>query len=127
MLRLGKKHTLSACFIGYITQAIVNNFAPLLFVTFNTTYGISLTLISTMITLNFGVQLLVDLLASKVVDKIGYRPCLIAAHLFAGAGLVLLGVLPELIPPVAGLFAASALYAVGGGLIEVLIDRKSVV
>lgn len=122
MLRLGKKHTLSACFIGYITQAIVNNFAPLLFVTFNTTYGISLTLISTMITLNFGVQLLVDLLASKVVDKIGYRPCLIAAHLFAGAGLVLLGVLPELIPPVAGLFAASALYAVGGGLIEVLIS-----
>lgn len=123
MKKLGVKHTVLACYTGYITQAIINNFAPLLFVTFNTEYGISLTLIGTMITANFGVQLLVDLLASKFADKIGYRPCMVAAHLFAGGGLILLAVLPDLLPvPAVGLFTASAVYAIGGGLIEVLVS-----
>lgn len=122
-LQLRPWHTLGACFVGYIVQAIINNFAPLLFVTFNRSYGISLSLIGAMITVNFGVQLLVDLLSAKLVDKIGYRPCIVAAHLFAGGGLVLLAVLPEVLPlPAVGLFLASAIYAVGGGLIEVLIS-----
>ena len=123
MRQLGVRHTVAACYTGYITQAIINNFAPLLFVTFNTDYGISLTLIGTMITVNFGVQLLVDLLSAKFVDKIGYRPCMVAAHVFAGGGLILLAVLPNVLPvPVVGLFLASAVYAVGGGLIEVLVS-----
>lgn len=123
MRRLGVRHTFIACYVGYITQAIINNFAPLLFVTFNTEYGVSLTLIGTMITVNFGMQLLIDLLSAKFVDKIGYRPCMIAAHIFAGAGLILLAFLPDLLPsPAAGLFIASAVYAVGGGLIEVLVS-----
>lgn len=123
MKALKSGHTLAACFIGYIVQAIVNNFAPLLFLTFHETFGVSLTLIGAMITVNFGIQLIVDLLSSKLVDKIGYRPCVVAAHLFAGIGLVLLAVLPEVLPvPVVGLFLASAVYAVGGGLIEVLIS-----
>lgn len=86
MGKLGVRHTKIACYTGYITQAIIVNFAPLLFVTFNTEYGISLSLIGLMITVNFGVQLLVDLLSSKFVDKIGYRPCMVAAHLMACAG-----------------------------------------
>ena len=123
MKRLGAGSTVFCCYIGYITQAIIGNFAPLLFLTFNASYGISLTLIGTMITVNFGVQLLVDLLASKFVDKIGYRPCLIAAHLFAGVGLIALAILPQVLAhPAAGLFIASAIYAVGGGLIEVLVS-----
>ena len=123
MGKLGVKHTVFACYFGYITQAIINNFAPLLFVTFNTEYGISLTLIGAMITVNFGVQLLVDLFASKFVDKIGYRSCMVAAHLFAGCGLLLLAFLPEVLPvPAVGLFAASAVYATGSGLIEVLVS-----
>ena len=123
MKKLGPGHTLAACFTGYITQAIVVNFAPLLFVTFNTTYNISLTLIGLMITVNFGVQLTVDLLAAKFVDRIGYRPCAVAAHVFCCAGLVLLAVLPDVLPsPAVGLFIASAVYAAGGGLIEVLIS-----
>lgn len=84
-LHLRPGHTLAACFVGYITQAIINNFAPLLFVTFNTTYGTSLTLIGAMITINFGVQLLVDLLAARFVDKIGYRPCIVAELFRSGA------------------------------------------
>lgn len=123
MKKLGVRHTVFACYAGYITQAIVNNFAPLLFLTFNADYGISLTLIGAMITVNFGTQLIVDLLASKFVDKIGYRPCMIAAHLFAGAGLILLSVLPRVLPvPAVGLFSASAVYAIGGGLLEVLVS-----
>ena len=123
MNKLGARHTVAACYIGYITQAIVNNFAPLLFLTFQEEFSLSLTLIGTLVTVNFGVQLLVDLISSKFVDKIGYRPCMVAAHLFAAAGLCMLAFLPRLLPlPAAGLFIASAVYAVGGGLIEVLIS-----
>ena len=123
MRKLGARHTVAACYGGYVTQAIVNNFAPLLFLTFQREYGISLTLIGTMITVNFGIQLFIDCVSSRFVDKIGYRPCLVAAHVLAGAGLILLAVLPDVLPsPIAGLFAASAVYAVGGGLIEVLVS-----
>ncbi len=122
-MRLGVGHTKSACYLGYITQAIVNNFAPLLFLTFQSDFGISLTVIGMMITVNFGVQLLVDLVSSRIVDKLGYRPCMVAAHLLAAAGLLLLALLPNVLPqPAVGLFAASAVYAVGGGLLEVLVS-----
>lgn len=117
------KTTVTACYFGYVTQAIVNNFAPLLFVTFNTGYGISLSLISLMIAVNFGMQLLVDFLSSVFVDKIGYRFCLVGAHFFVCLGLVLLAVLPNVLPSVAaGLFIATAVYGIGGGLIEVLVS-----
>ena len=116
-------HTISACFIGYVVQAIIVNFAPLLFLTFQNSYGIPLSQITMLVTVNFGVQLLVDLLSAKFVDKIGYRPCAVAAHLFSGIGLLLLAFLPEILPvPAVGLFIASAVYATGGGLIEVLIS-----
>ena len=72
-IRQNYKHTLNACYIGYITQAIVNNFAPLLFLTFQRSFGISLAKISFLVTVNFGVQLLVDFLAAHFVDRIGYR------------------------------------------------------
>ena len=116
-------HTLYASYIGYITQAIVNNFAPLLFLTFQSTLGISLDRIALLVTLNFGVQLLVDLSAARFVDRIGYRTAIVAAHLFAVAGLVGLAVLPSLLPsPYAGLLLSVVCYAIGGGLIEVLIS-----
>lgn len=102
MKKLGVNHTLGACYIGYITQAIVVNFAPLLFVTFVADYNISLTLIGAMITVNFGVQLLVDLASSLFVDKIGYRPCLFAAHGFACVGLLLLAFLSRSFCPCRG-------------------------
>ena len=115
--------TIYASFTGYIVQAIINNFIPLLFLTFQRDYQISLDKISLLITFNFGIQLLVDLVAAAVVDKIGYRICVVAAHLFAAAGLLLLPVLPGVFgDPFAGLLAAVMVYAVGGGLIEVLIS-----
>lgn len=122
-IRNNYNHTLIASYIGYITQAIINNFAPLLFITFQNTYNIPLIKITLLITVNFGIQLLVDLLAAKFVDKIGYRISIVAAHFFAAAGLVGLGIFSELFTdPYTGLALAVSIYAIGGGLIEVLVS-----
>ena len=122
-IRNNFNHTVYASFLGYVVQAIINNFAPLLFLTFQSTYSISLDKIALLVTINFGIQLVVDLLASKFVDKIGYRVSIVAAHLFAGIGLIGLTVFPEWFSdPYIGLLIAIAVYAVGGGLIEVLIS-----
>lgn len=117
------QNTMYACFVGYIVQAIVNNFVPLLFLTFESSYGIPLSQITMLITFNFGIQLLVDLLSAKFVDKIGYRVSIVMAHIFAALGLAGLMVLPDLLPNAfAGLLIAVVIYAIGGGLIEVLIS-----
>jgi fucose permease len=115
--------TMYACFIGYIVQAIVNNFVPLLFVTFQSTYQIPLTKITMLITINFVIQLLVDLLSAGFVDRIGYRASILIAHVLSAVGLVLLTILPEVLPDAfVGILIAVAIYAIGGGLIEVLIS-----
>ena len=90
--------TMYACFIGYIVQAVVNNFVPLLFVVFQDSYHIPLSQITALITINFLIQLGVDLLSAGVVDKLGYRTCVLLAHGCAAAGLVLLAFLPDLLP-----------------------------
>ena len=124
MKRLKKyEHTIYASYLGYITQAIVNNFAPLLFLTFATDYNLTLDKITFITTLNFAVQLLTDLIAAKYVDKIGYRPCVVAAHVFSFAGLIGMAFLPDILPnSYIGLLIAVVCYAIGGGLIEVLIS-----
>ena len=115
--------TITACFVGYIVQAIVNNFVPLLFLTFQRTYDIPLSEITLLVTFNFGVQLLVDLLSVYFVDRIGYRASMVLAHLLASAGLILLTFLPELLPsPFAGILIAVMVYAIGGGILEVLVS-----
>lgn len=115
--------TMYACFIGYIVQAIVNNFVPLLFVTFGESYGIPLSKITLLITVNFVIQLCVDLLSAGLIDRIGYRASVIIAHICSALGLVLLTVLPEQMPDAyTGILIAVAIYAVGGGMIEVLIS-----
>ncbi len=121
--RWNYNHTLYASYLGYVCQAIVNNLAPLLFLTLQRTYGISLGQITLLVTFNFGVQLLVDLASTLFVDRLGYRRCAVIAHVCCALGLAGLAVLPELLPhPYVGLLAAVCLYAVGGGLIEVLIS-----
>lgn len=117
------KKTVYACFIGYIVQAIVNNFVPLLFLTFHSSYGIPMTQITLLITFNFGLQLLVDILSVTFVDRIGYRASVIIAHLCAVMGFVFLTVLPDMFENAfTGLLVAVAVYAVGGGLLEVLVS-----
>lgn len=115
--------TIYACFVGYVVQAIVNNFAPLLFLTFHNTYGIPLEKITFLITFNFGLQLLIDFGSVSFADKIGYRASMIIAHIMAAVGLVLMTILPERTSdPFIGLLIAVMIYAVGGGLLEVLLS-----
>lgn len=115
--------TITACFVGYIVQAVINNFVPLLFLTFQRTYDIPLSQITLLVTFNFGVQLLVDLLAIGFVDRIGYRVSMVMAHVLSAAGLILLTILPEIFSsPFAGILISVMIYAVGGGLLEVLVS-----
>lgn len=122
MKKLSYKHTLCASYIGHITQAIINNFTPLLFLTFSRQYSLPLSHITLLIAINFVLQLIIDFAAASFVDKIGYRKCIVAAHLFCAIGLILLGILPDVMPSAyAGILISLVIYALGGGLIEVLI------
>lgn len=117
------KHTMIACYIGYITQAIACNLAPMLFLTFQRQYQIPLGQITLLASMNFFIQLIVDFAAAKYVEKIGYRPCIVAAHVLNTLGIAGLAVFPEIFPePFTGLVAALLLYAVGSGLCEVLVS-----
>ena len=115
------KKTKLACYLGFITQAVAANFAPLLFLKFHTDYNISLGNIAMISTSFFFTQLLVDLFCAKYVDKIGYRVCIVASEVCSAAGLVGLAFLPEIIPsPFIGIIISVILYAIVSGLIEVL-------
>lgn len=115
--------TMRACFIGYIVQAIVNNFVPLLFLTFQRTYHIPLQQITLLVTFNFGIQLLTDLLSVAFVDRMGYQASMVLAHILSALGLICLTVLPEWMGhPFAGILISVIVYAVGGGLLEVLVS-----
>ncbi|MDE6405503.1 MAG: MFS transporter [Lachnospiraceae bacterium] len=115
------KRTLTACYLGFITQAICANFAPLLFLKFHNDYQIPLGQIALISTVFFLTQLIVDILCSYFADRIGYRRCVVASELCAAAGLIGLAFLPDLLPnPLTGIIVSAIVYAIGSGLIEVL-------
>lgn len=117
------KYTIGACFVGYIVQAIINNFAPLLFLTFQSEYGVQLDRIALIVTINFGVQLLVDFATPRVISIIGYRACIVFAHLCAAVGFIGMATLPDILEnSYLGLILAVICYAIGGGIIEVLVS-----
>ena len=115
--------TLHACYLGYVTQAICANFAPLLFLTFQKSYHISMGELALIPTVFFLTQLMIDLVAANFVDRIGYRTCVVAAHGMAAVGLVLLAFLPDLLPvPFLGILISVMVYAVSSGLVEVVVS-----
>ena len=117
------KKTLIACYLGFVTQAISANFAPLLFLTFKSTYGITLEKIAMIPLVFYLTQLLIDLAATKFADKIGYRTCVVASQVLSAAGLVLMAILPDILPvPFVGILFSVVLYAIGSGLVEVLVS-----
>ena len=117
------RKTLAACCLGFVTQAISANFAPLLFLTFKNVYGISLEKIAMIPLVFYLTQLLIDLAATKFADKIGYRTCVVFSQVLSAVGLVLMAILPEVLPvPFAGLLISVVIYALGSGLIEVLVS-----
>ena len=116
------KSTLHACFLGYITQAVIVNLAPLLFVVFQNDFGLTLTQIGQLVLINFLTQIVTDLAAIRLIEKTGYRAAVMGAHILCAAGLILMSILPFLLPAYPGLLIAVVLYAIGGGLIEVIIS-----
>ena len=115
------RKTKTACYLGFVTQAIAANFAPLLFLKFHNDYNISLGNIALISTCFFFTQLLVDLFCAKFVDKIGYRICIVASEVCSAAGLIGLAFLPDILPnPFTGILCSVIVYAIGSGLIEVL-------
>ena len=122
-IRNNFKHTIFASYTGYFVQAIINNFAPLLFLTFQNSFGFSYRQISLLIVINFAIQLVIDLCSAGFIGKIGYRKCIIAAHFLAASGLLCLGFLPFVLPNAYVAVVISILiYATGSGLIEVIIS-----
>lgn len=121
-MKFSFKATKYACYSGYITQAVINNFTPLLFVFFSTHFGLNITQIASLITINFFTQMCVDLFGAHFAEKIGYRKVLVISQLFASLGLVFLGVLPYTLPPYIGLIISVVIYAVGSGLTEVMVS-----
>ncbi len=123
MHKLTYKHTVIACYLTYITSAVSNNLVPLLFVTFNKQFGLTLDKLAFIITMNFGIQIFVDLAGAKFADRIGYKKLVMTAQLFDAVGLAALGILPKLLPnPYAGIILSAVFYAIGSGLTEVVIS-----
>ena len=117
------KSTLYACYMGYISQAIICNLAPILFIIFQTEFGLTDEQTGRLILFNFGTQIVADIFATRYVDKIGYRISAVAAQVFCAVGIVAISVLPFIMGNAyVGLLIAAMLYAIGGGLIEVLIS-----
>ena len=117
------KKTLAACYLGFVTQAITANFTPLLFLTFVNTYGVTFEKIAMIPLVFYLTQLLIDFAATKFADKIGYRTCVVASQVLSAIGLLLMALLPELLSaPFIGILISVVLYAIGSGLIEVLVS-----
>lgn len=114
--------TVRACYIGYVTQALIVNFAPLLFLTFQSSFGLSIEKITLLTTANFLIQLCADFASAKIIGLMGFRGAAAAAHALSAAGLIGIAFMPSVIDPFAGLLVSTVLYACGGGLIEVVIN-----
>ena len=122
VMQLTYAATLRTCFTASMVQAIINTFITLLFVTFQQDYGVSLEWIAALISTNFMLQLVVDLVSARFLDKVGYRVASVVAHILAAVGLIELAVLPELLNPKVGIAIAVITYALGGGLLEVIVS-----
>ena len=119
-MKLNANHTVGACFVGIITQALVINFSPLLFLTFENNYGISLSKISTLIAISFITQLLMDFTASKLPNLFNNRKTVVLGQVCSATGLFCLALLPEILPPFPALIIATVIGAFGSGIIEVM-------
>lgn len=123
------------CYIGYVVQAVINNFLPILFIVFQDIYGLGYEKLARLIAVNFITQIITDFLTPKIVNKIGYRKAIILCQAAATTGLLMLGILPRFVSNVYPVIIFSIIvYAFGSGLIEVLfspviehlpIDNKS--
>lgn len=121
--KLTYKHTTYASYLGFVTQAIVNNLAPLLFIIFREYFDLNYEQLGRIVFLNFAVQLVTDVIVARYADRIGYRIAIVGAHVFSSLGLILFSILPNILPnSYVGISIAVIFYAIGGGTIEVLVS-----
>ena len=114
------RKTQLACYLGFVTQAIVANFTPLLFLAFHREYGVSIASLALIPAVFYAVQLVTDFLCAKF-KNLDYRKSIIISEVTSALGLAGLSFLPQLFPhPLVGILLCVAVYAVGSGLIEVL-------
>jgi len=122
-MKFSYKHTKLACYGSYMTSAVASNYPPVLFIIFHNQFGLSLGALGTLISANFGVQMLADIIGTNTIDKIGYRKTAVFANSLVALGMVLLAFLPHImVSKFIGLFLATVTYAIGSGLLEVLIS-----
>lgn len=121
-MKFSYKTTKLGCYSGYATQAVIVNFAPLLFVVFSNNFGITMAELASIITVNFGAQILVDLFGARYISKIGYRKIMVASQVTAAAGFILMGILPFIMNPYWGIIISTVCYAVGSGLSEIILS-----
>ena len=123
MKRYSYTHTKISCYLGYTSQAISFSIPPLFFAIFNTRLNMSLSQIAFVIFMCFIIQLIVDAVAVKYVDRIGYRKSMIAGQITAASGLLFLGILPEFMEnSYLGFFIAAVFYSIGCGITEVIVS-----
>ena len=121
-MKLSYKSTVLACYNGYITQAICINLAPLLYLTFQRQFSLSVAEVGLLVAVNFATQIAVDVIASHYASRLNLRAMAVLAHIFAAVGLVGLALFPKLMPPLVGLLLAEAILGIGGGFTEVIIS-----
>lgn len=121
-MKLTAKHTLLASYVAYLTQALIVNFAPLLFITFVETYDISISSISTLIAISFSTQFLTDAFAAKFSGRLNPRATVIVGQLLAIFGITGYAYLPDIMPSYVGLIICTVTSAIGSGIVEVLVS-----
>ncbi len=112
-----------AGYVGFVVQAIVNNFLPILFIVFQNVYNLSYEKLGRLILFNFATQMFIDLITPKIIAKIGYRKAASLSQGAAAAGLILLGTLPSLMNNTyLAIIISIIIYATGSGLMEVILS-----
>lgn len=121
-MKLSYKATKISCYAGIANQAVIVNFAPLLFVVFARNFGLTMSQLASIITVNFVAQIIVDVLGVKYISKIGYRKILVSSQITSAIGFILMGILPFIMDPYWGIIIATICYAIGSGLTEVILS-----
>jgi fucose permease len=115
------KPTYQACALASISQAAVVNLTPLMFIPLQAQYGFSFTMLGALVFINFATQLIVDLICSPILDRLGFRFFAVTGHMCAALGLVMFAAWQWLpFPPFPGFVAATVVFSVGGGMLEVV-------
>lgn len=109
-------------YTGFFVQAVINNFLPILFIALQDVYNLNYARLSVLVLFNFGAQIVIDMLAPKILALLGFRRAAFLSQFTAFFGLALLSVLPKIISPYLAILVCIIIYATGSGLTEVILS-----